>query len=528
LESRATRHPPVGLVSGSATMTATRPSRELWCLVFIFLCCGLSCSSSSSTSRQFNKSNSSRIITHLPGFDGPIPFHLETGYVEVDEGNGVRLFYYFVLSERSPADDPLMLWLTGGPGCSVLTGLAYEIGPLSFDLDGHVDGLPKLLYNQNSWTKLSNIIFLDSPVGAGFSYSETEQGYNSSDTKAVNHIIVFLSKWFDDHPEFLSNPLYIAGDSYSGKIVPTVTSQIIRGIQVGSEPPLNLKGYLVGNPVTDSSFDKPSKIPFAHGMGLISDEMYEAYKKSCSVGEDRHQTIECANSLDDIDDSIKDICTNHILEPLCTFASPHPNKPMPTINSSAREMLQLQDYTEDAELHLSEISLKCRVNGRISNVQDMGKQCKCKRGLLVFTSRFVQNDNQSTSLYPTMQGTVPSWIRCNYDIPYTSDIRSTVKYHLDVTTKGYRSLVYSGDHDLVVPYIGTQAWIKSLNSLLSISGDHGMSTDKLQGEYSIRYTRSYSNNLTFATVKGGGHTAPEFMPRQCFAMFERWISGAHL
>ncbi|TVU31480.1 hypothetical protein EJB05_23167 [Eragrostis curvula] len=490
----------VGLVSGSATMTATRPSRELWCLVFIFLCCGLSCSSSSSTSRQFNKSNSSRIITHLPGFDGPIPFHLETGYVEVDEGNGVRLFYYFVLSERSPADDPLMLWLTGGPGCSVLTGLAYEIGPLSFDLDGHVDGLPKLLYNQNSWTKLSNIIFLDSPVGAGFSYSETEQGYNSSDTKAVNHIIVFLSKWFDDHPEFLSNPLYIAGDSYSGKIVPTVTSQIIRGIQVGSEPPLNLKGYLVGNPVTDSSFDKPSKIPFAHGMGLISDEMYEAYKKSCSVGEDRHQTIECANSLDDIDDSIKDICTNHILEPLCTFASPHPNKPMPTINSSAREMLQLQDYTEDAELHLSEISLKCRTAGYLM-------------------SKTWANSANVREALGIHKGTVPSWIRCNYDIPYTSDIRSTVKYHLDVTTKGYRSLVYSGDHDLVVPYIGTQAWIKSLNFSVVDKWRPWYVDGQVAG-----YTRSYSNNLTFATVKGGGHTAPEFMPRQCFAMFERWIS----
>jgi carboxypeptidase C (cathepsin A) len=51
-------------------------------------------------------------------------------YVEVDEDNGVHLFYYFVRSERedSPGDDPVVLWLTGGPGCSVLTGLAYEIG----------------------------------------------------------------------------------------------------------------------------------------------------------------------------------------------------------------------------------------------------------------------------------------------------------------------------------------------------------------------------------------------------------------
>jgi len=61
------------------------------------------------------------------------------------------------------------------------------------------------------------------------------------------------------------------------------------------------------------------------------------------------------------------------------------------------------------------------------------------------------------------KGTVPSWSRCNYYIPYNSDIPSTVKYHLNGTTKGYRSLVYSGDHDMVIPYIGTQAWIKTLN-----------------------------------------------------------------
>ncbi|CAN6311707.1 unnamed protein product [Urochloa humidicola] len=475
--------------------------KPCWCIFFVFssfLCC----SSVSSPCPPISNS-SGGVITHLPGFQGPLPFHLQTGYVEVDESNGVRLFYYFIRSEHNPADDPLMLWLTGGPGCSVLTGLAYEIGPLSFDVNGYVGGLPKLMYNQDSWTKVCNIIFLDSPVGAGFSYSNTWQGYMSSDTKAVSQIIIFLKKWFDEHPEFLSNPLYIAGDSYSGKIVPAVTSEITRGDEDGSEPNFNLKGYLVGNPVTDSKFDDPSKITFAHGVGLISDEIYESYKKSCSFGDSSHQSItECLNTLVTIEECLKGICPNHVLEPLCAFASPHAHKMkmQPKLTSSTREMLQLQEYPADAELHLSEISLQCRTAGyRMSSVWANNASVREALGI--------------------HKGTVPSWTRCNYYIPYASDIPSTVKYHLDVTTKGYRSLVYSGDHDMVIPYIGTQAWIKSLNFSIVDRWRPWFVDGQVAG-----FTRSYSNNLTFATVKGGGHTAPEYMPRQCFAMFSRWIS----
>ncbi|WVZ57832.1 hypothetical protein U9M48_008171 [Paspalum notatum var. saurae] len=453
-----------------------------WCIFFFSL---LRCCCSSASPRASN-SSSGGAITHLPGFQGPLPFHLQTGYVEVDESNGVRLFYYFISSERSPGEDPLMLWLTGGPGCSVLTGLAFEIGPLSFDFNGYVDGLPKLVYNQDSWTKVSNVIFLDSPVGTGFSYSETEQGYKSSDTKAVSQILIFLRKWFDEHPQFLPNPLYIGGDSYSGKIVPIVTSEIARGKEEGSEPNFNLKGYLIGNPVTDSNFDDPSRVPFAHGMGLISDEIYEAYKKSCRC--------------------TKSICPNHVLEPLCTFASPQPHmmKPKLKLNSGSREMLQFQEQIADAGLQLSEISLKCRTAGYIM-------------------ARTWANNALVREALGIHKGTVPSWTRCNYDLPYTYEIPSTVKYHLDLTTKGYRSLIYNGDHDMVVPFIGTLAWIKSLNFSIVDDWRPWFVDGQVAG-----FTRSYTNNLTFATVKGGGHTAPEYMPRQCFGMFVRWVSGEPL
>ncbi|EEC80173.1 hypothetical protein OsI_22022 [Oryza sativa Indica Group] len=95
-----------------------------------------------------------------------------------------------------------------------------------------------------------------------------------------------------------------------------------------------------------------------------------------------------------------------------------------------------------------------------------------------------------------MQGTVPSWQRCNLDLPYTRDIKSSIRYHLDLTTRGYRSLIYSGDHDMSIPFIGTQAWIRSLNFSVVDEWRPWFVDGQVGG-----YTRSYSNNLTFATVK---------------------------
>ncbi|GMN71904.1 hypothetical protein TIFTF001_055589, partial [Ficus carica] len=146
-------------------------------------------------------------------------------------------------------------------------------GPVRYRIEPYNGSLPTLVLNPYSWTKISSIVFVDSPVGTGFSYAKTSSASEVGDLKQVQGLFQFFKKWLTDHPEFMLNPIYIAGDSYSGITVPILVQQISNGIEESILPPINLQGYILGNPATGR--DNNYKIPFAHGMALISDELYK-------------------------------------------------------------------------------------------------------------------------------------------------------------------------------------------------------------------------------------------------------------
>ncbi|KAJ1389992.1 Peptidase S10, serine carboxypeptidase [Sesbania bispinosa] len=363
----------------------------------------------------------------LPGFQGPLPFQLETGYVGLGENNDdddMQVFYYFIKSENNPEKDPLMLWLTGGP-------LAFEIK----EYDGN---LPNLILRPQSWTKVCSIIFVDLPLGTGFSYAKNLLAQRS-DWKLVHHAHQFLRKWLIDHPEFLSNDLYIGADSYSGIPAPAIVQEISNGNEKGLQPWINLQGYLLGNPITTYR-EKNHQIPCAHGMGLISDELYE-----CLSG------INMFNILDRFCEDDSKLLRRSLTQELKVSLSPHLTVP----------------------------ELSC-------------------------------------------QGTIGEWKRC-YTTDFKYEIPSSFEFHVNLSAKGYRSLIYSGDHDLVVPFMSTQAWIRALNYSIVEDWRPWLVDGQVAG-----YTRTYSNRMTFATVKGSGHTAPEYKPDEGFAMFTRWISSKPL
>ncbi|XP_068655183.1 serine carboxypeptidase-like 18 isoform X2 [Aristolochia californica] len=438
---------------------------------------------------EFNdaKELSPTIVKYLPGFQGPLPFNLETGYVGVGDLDEFQLFYYFIESESNPKEDPLLVWLTGGPGCSALSGLLFEIGPLNVKRERYDGSLPSLTLNPNSWTKVANIIFLDQPVGTGFSYAILRD-YNMGDTKSAKLTHQFIRKWLNDHPMFLSNPLYVSGDSYAGKIIPVVVQEISDDIEAGKQPLLNLKGYIIGNPVADAKYDSGSKVPYVHSMGLISDELYEAAKRSCGGDYTNTRNLKCAEAVEAVKLCIAGVNKPHILESKCALRDRIP-----------------------AEMHVDRRS-------QYENLkEEPDPDIICRSYGYMLSHHWANNETVQQALN-IRKGSIREWQRCNEFISYTRDVSSSIKYHRKLSSKGYRTLVYSGDHDLVCPHLGTQAWIRDLNSSIVSDWRPWWVSGQVAG-----FTRTYSNNLTFATVKGGGHTAPEYRPKECFGMIQRWV-----
>ncbi|MQM17217.1 hypothetical protein Taro_050185, partial [Colocasia esculenta] len=114
--------------------------------------------------------------------------------------------------------------------------------------------------------------------------------------------------------------------------------------------------------------------------------------------------------------------------------------------------------------------------------QSSSEQCRAYGYLL---SYMWADDVSVREVLGIHKGSIGNWMRCSNILNYSVNVTSVLPYHLSLTSGGYQALVY-------------------------------------------RFTRTYSNNLTFATVKGGGHTAPEYRPKECLAMLDRWMSGSPL
>ncbi|KAK3131804.1 hypothetical protein QOZ80_6AG0511690 [Eleusine coracana subsp. coracana] len=150
------------------------------------------------------------LVPRVPGQPFNPSFAHYAGYVTVSEQRGAALFYWFFEAAEDPASKPLVLWLNGGPGCSSIAfGPGEEVGPFHVNADGKGVHL-----NPYSWNKVANILFLDSPVGVGYSYSNTSDDVlTNGDARTAKDSLAFLLKWLERFPQYKGREFYLTGES---------------------------------------------------------------------------------------------------------------------------------------------------------------------------------------------------------------------------------------------------------------------------------------------------------------------------
>ncbi|KAG6486293.1 hypothetical protein ZIOFF_054863 [Zingiber officinale] len=266
-------------------------------------------------------------VVRLPGQPAGVHFDQYAGYVTVDKPNGRALFYYFVEATENSGSKPLVLWLNGGPGCSSLGyGAMEELGPFRVMSDG------KTLYrNPYAWNEVANVLFLESPAGVGFSYSNTTSDYaKSGDRRTAIDALIFLVNWFERFPEYKGRDFFITGESYAGHYVP----QLAHAILHHKDRFINLKGIAIGNAVINEETDRKGMFDYFWTHALIADETIVSIHKFCNFSLDtQQQPPECDRVVDEASRVFDEVNIYNIYAPLCFSSGVTPTPKLPSIEN---------------------------------------------------------------------------------------------------------------------------------------------------------------------------------------------------
>ena len=211
------------------------------------------------------------MVTELPGLKDTLAFNQFSGYLNLP-GTKKQIHYWFVEAEEDAANAPLVFWTNGGPGCSGLIGFLTEQGPFRPDSQGN------LKMNDWRWNKIANMVFLEQPVGVGFSYSDNSDDYKIGDSQAAKDNLQTILQFLMKFPQYSKVPLFITSESYGGHYMPTLAYQIVKyNEQQADATKLNFKGFAVGNPYTDYYSGVGAEMETYWGKQLLPKPTWDKY-----------------------------------------------------------------------------------------------------------------------------------------------------------------------------------------------------------------------------------------------------------
>lgn len=161
-----------------------------------------------------------------------------------DYTDNFKLYFLMAESRSEPDKDPLIIWLQGGPGCSSMLGLYTENGPYNFKFDkDHVKDPFELVKNKFSWNNAANVMYVDQPIGTGFSFTDSWSAFRMTEDQVAEDFYIFIHNFLLKYPKFQGREIFLTGESYAGHYIPVIA----RTLQLKDDPWINLAGLAIGN-----------------------------------------------------------------------------------------------------------------------------------------------------------------------------------------------------------------------------------------------------------------------------------------
>eukprot|EP00316_Scyphosphaera_apsteinii_P004530 CAMPEP_0119320092 /NCGR_PEP_ID=MMETSP1333-20130426/51385_1 /TAXON_ID=418940 /ORGANISM="Scyphosphaera apsteinii, Strain RCC1455" /LENGTH=480 /DNA_ID=CAMNT_0007326703 /DNA_START=63 /DNA_END=1505 /DNA_ORIENTATION=+ len=440
-----------------------------------------------------------------------------SGYETVSKSH--HLFFWFFESRSDPGKDPFILWLTGGPGCSGMLALLVESGPYRVDKAG------KLSLNPHSWNSNANILFIDQPVGSGFSYNSNPLDVGVTDEQGMaSDMWQFFQAWFKHHPKYASLPFFIAAESYGGHYAPALAQYIQQQNGVRAGLPVNLRGVLIGDGLVDPLHQYPSYPAYARAhqkqiglsdgaIGLMEAALLPCIPLAAACGGSNKTCQDCVSPK----------------TPGGDCAPPHDDpKGLPCCTDSdgipcTAETLRFLACSNAYDFcNLGEL-IPAQASG--INMYDVTKPCAVKP--LCYDFSAVSAYLNAPATIEALGAKKSRWSSCNrlveIKLVFTGDWMKSFKEGVrSLLEKDVPVLIYHGENDFIVNWLGGQEWTRALRW----SGQQGYllapnRTFEVEGETAGSF-KTYKG-LSFMKLIDAGHLVPMDQPKRSLAMLNRFL-----
>ncbi|KAL4430211.1 hypothetical protein ABPG74_014770 [Tetrahymena malaccensis] len=424
---------------------------------------------------QNKKSSSTCKNVDLTDYQGVV----KSGFLDVGIANSTSSlgFIFYGAKERKEEELfqlPLIIWLNGGPGCSSQYGNFFEVGPLKLEMNDdeetHLNQEKIYYFSQNefSWSNDYNIIFIDQPIGTGISFAEKDEEIPTNQDQVAEQFYYALNEFYstrlrcfnqnkNEQNENKYPPLFIFGESYAGKYIPSIAQKIFKEGNL-----FNLKSIGIGDAFIAPEVILKETPQYAYDHNLINE----------------YQLQQSWQAAQDVLDSINDPQKQQISRLLYWkfIRQTNPNN-VDVYNISRQEgVLKSGSIFE-----------------KFMNDEQNGIR-------QVFNIKMLPNSEKKYSK-------CDSRVQKSMSIDFMrGDCIDRLDYLLD---KGLNIVVYNGDLDMIVPYTAPIQWIKGLKNWKFTQQFLSSESKPWQiGEQSFGTLKQFKN-LQLYIIRQAGHMVPE-------------------